>query len=125
MDEEQEEPFIEGEQPPPEEEPVVEEEQPPPEVEPVVEEEAPLPPEEKEEEEPLVPRTSIPITITVELGKVKMNADKVLGLEPGNLLELNRAPGERVDLISGGKKIGTGELLRVGDVLGVRILELG
>jgi flagellar motor switch protein FliN len=118
MDEEQEEPFIEEEQPSPEEEPVVEEE-------PVLEEEAPPPQEEKEEGEPLVPRTSIPITITVELGKVKMNADKVLGLEPGNLLELNRAPGERVDLISGGKKIGTGELLRVGDVLGVRILELG
>lgn len=65
----------------------------------------------------------IPITISVEVGRLQMTVQKLTELEPGNLLELDVYPENGVDLVVNGKCIGKGELLRIGDVLGVRILD--
>lgn len=67
----------------------------------------------------------IPITITVEVKRLKMNAKTLLNLRPGNLLELDIEPEAPVNLTSSGKRVGRGELIRIGDVLGVRVLEIG
>jgi flagellar motor switch protein FliN/FliY len=48
-----------------------------------------------------------------------------MNLQPGNLLELNVHPEQGVDLVVNSKKIGHGELLKIGDTLGVRVLEIG
>jgi flagellar motor switch protein FliN/FliY len=66
----------------------------------------------------------IPIQLTVEVGRVRMTAHDLLNLSPGNLLELNVRPEQGVDLIVNGKKVGRGELVKVGEILGVRILQL-
>lgn len=94
--------------------------------------EAELPTEEAVEEAPaqmvvegpLTPG-QIPVTLTVELGQIKMTMDQLLRLEPGNLLELDIHPKNGVDLTINGKLVGKGELLKIGEALGVRILELG
>ncbi|KAF3362304.1 hypothetical protein PHSC3_001133 [Chlamydiales bacterium STE3] len=65
----------------------------------------------------------IPLTITVEVGRLQMTIQKLIELQPGNLLELDVHPENGVDLVVNGKCIGKGELLRIGDVLGVRILD--
>ncbi len=114
-----------------EEEETIEEELPIAEEE--VAEEAPLEeesdreaePEAAPEPEPLVPAGEIPVTINVEVGRIKMSAEKVLALQPGNTLDLNVPADARVDLVVGGKRVGRGELLQIGDVMGVRVLELG
>ncbi|MCH9633750.1 MAG: hypothetical protein S4CHLAM7_04830 [Chlamydiae bacterium] len=67
----------------------------------------------------------IPLHISVELTHFKMTCEKLMQLKPGNLLELNLKPEKPVDLIANGKKIAQGELIRVGEVLGVRILNIG
>lgn len=67
----------------------------------------------------------IPITITVEVGRVQISVQKLLELQPGNLLELDIHPENGVDLVVHGKIIGKGELLKIGDTLGVRILDKG
>lgn len=67
----------------------------------------------------------IPLSITVEVGRVQMSLQKVMELQPGNLLELNVRPENGVDLVVNGKRIAKGELLLVGEALGVRILDIG
>lgn len=65
----------------------------------------------------------IPLSISIELGRLQMSIKKLMELEPGNLLELGVKPEQNVELTFGGKCIARGELLKIGDTLGVRILE--
>lgn len=67
----------------------------------------------------------IPMTVVVEIKRMKMTAKKLLELRPGNLLELDIDPEAPVNLVSGGRRVGRGELIRIGDVLGIRVLEVG
>jgi flagellar motor switch protein FliN/FliY len=66
----------------------------------------------------------LPIQLTVEVGRLRMTAKELMNLAPGNLLEVNVAPEQGVDLVINGKKVGRGELIRIGETLGVRILSL-
>ncbi|MCH9626803.1 MAG: hypothetical protein S4CHLAM2_04340 [Chlamydiales bacterium] len=93
----------------------------------------PLPTEEGEEEgvattlapsEPILSAEQLPIQLTVEVGRLRMTAKELMDLAPGNLLEINAAPEQGVDLVVNGKKVGRGELIRLGETLGVRILSL-
>ena len=67
----------------------------------------------------------IPVSLVIEIGSIQMTMQKLLELEPGNLLELDIHPENGVDLVINGKKVGKGELIRIGESLGVRVLELG
>lgn len=67
----------------------------------------------------------IPMEIIVEVGRVRMSVQKILELQPGNMLELDIHPENSVDLVVNGQKIATAELLSLGDNLGVRIIDIG
>lgn len=67
---------------------------------------------------------SVPIQLTVEVGRLRMSVKELMALAPGNLLELSHSPEQGVDLLLNGRKVGRGELVRVGDALGVRIVSL-
>lgn len=71
-----------------------------------------------------VSSAEIPIEIIVEVGRVRMSAKELLQMMPGNLLELDIVPERGVDLMVGGQKVGRGELVKLGELLGVRIVEL-
>jgi flagellar motor switch protein FliN/FliY len=77
-----------------------------------------------EEETTSLSPTDLPLHLTIEVGRILMTAGALMSLAPGNLLELNVSPEQGVDLVINGKKVGRGELIRMGDVLGVRILSL-
>lgn len=66
----------------------------------------------------------LPVTINVELAEIDISAQKLLELQPGNMLDLE-TDGSTVLLVVNNKVIGRGELLKVGSSLGVRIMELG
>lgn len=85
---------------------------------------AALAPPDEEAAPSSISTEDLPIHVTVEVGKVRMSVGSLLKLTPGNLLELNVSPEQGVDLVVNGKKIGRGELIRIGDILGVRILSL-
>lgn len=72
---------------------------------------------------PLKPE-KLPVCVTIEVGRLRMSIEELMQLTPGNLLKLPVTPEQGVDLVVNGKKVGRGELLKVGDVLGVRVLEL-
>ena len=113
------------EQVPSEEEISEEVEESPHEEEPYAQEEAPYEEEAEAQEEPLVSPDALPVTLKVELGRVEMAADKLLALSPGNLLELASRPDSPVYLTLNGQRVGKGELVMMGETLGIRILELG
>ncbi|MCB1114112.1 MAG: type III secretion system cytoplasmic ring protein SctQ [Chlamydiia bacterium] len=66
----------------------------------------------------------IPLNITVEAGRFQMTVEKLSSLEPGNVIDLNVNPEEGVDLVVNGHTVAKGELLKVGETLGVRILDI-
>lgn len=92
------------------------------------EKEAPIKSEETppaaQQTSPLAPE-NIPVTIIVEVGQLQMTMEQLLNLAPGNLLEINMHPENGVDLTVHGKVVGRGELIRIGEAIGVRILQLG
>lgn len=66
----------------------------------------------------------IPLNVVIELGRIQMSVKKLLELQPGNTLDINIHPESGVDMVVNGKRIAHGELLKIGDSLGIRILEL-
>lgn len=66
----------------------------------------------------------IPLNVVIEVGRIQMSVKKLLELQPGNMLDLDIHPESGVDMVINGKRIARGELLKIGDSLGIRILEL-
>lgn len=67
---------------------------------------------------------ALPINLTVEVGRIRMSVQELSTLSPGNLVNLDLHPDQGVNLIVSGKKIGRGELVRIGESLGVRITSM-
>jgi flagellar motor switch protein FliN len=84
----------------------------------------PIAPSVESREQPISPE-QIPLALTVEVGQIQMTMDQVLKLEPGNLLEIDIHPEKGVDLTINGKVVGKGELIVIGETLGVRVLQVG
>lgn len=82
-----------------------------------------LPEEEGAAPPEMVPLNEIPLTLTVEAGRLQISVEKLLQMKPGNTLELGISPEEGVYLTVGGNRIARGELVKIGELLGVRILE--
>lgn len=84
--------------------------------------------EEEGEEEPLPESAAmlddVSVPMVVELGRVEVSAADIVGLRPGQVIELSRAPGDAVDLVVDNRRIGKGELVEIEGELGVRILSL-
>ncbi len=67
----------------------------------------------------------LPVTIIIELGRVQISIQKLMELQPGNTLDLDIHPENGVDLVVNGRRIGKGELLKAGETLGIRVLDIG
>lgn len=89
------------------------------------EEEEEIPQEEATEGEEITLSGKVPMQITVEVGRIQMPLEKLTELKAGNVLELGLGPSPDVFLTVGGKRIAKGELVNLGDALGVKILKLG
>jgi len=81
--------------------------------------------QETSQTEKIVAAAKVPITVQIEIGRVEMTLEKLLALKPGNTLELPRSPEEGVHLLVNGRRIGRGDLVQLGESLGVVISELG
>lgn len=66
----------------------------------------------------------VPLDMTVELGRCEMQLSEVLNLQAGSVVEINRLPGEPIDLLVNGSLFAKGEVVVINDTLGYRIIEL-
>ncbi|MDR3295259.1 MAG: flagellar motor switch phosphatase FliY [Clostridiales Family XIII bacterium] len=67
---------------------------------------------------------SVPIQISVELGRTKRKIKDIAELGVGNIVELDRQAGDQVDVIANGKLIARGDVVVVDDNYSVRITEI-
>jgi len=67
---------------------------------------------------------TVPISITVELGKTKKKIKDIAELTVGNIVELNRQAGDQVDVVANGRLIARGDVVVVDDNYSVRITEI-
>lgn len=66
----------------------------------------------------------LPLDVTVELGTATLQLGEALALAPGSIVELNRLPGEPLDMHINGRLVARGEVVVVNDSLGLRITEV-
>jgi flagellar motor switch protein FliN/FliY len=67
----------------------------------------------------------IPIEVGVELDRKRLKVRQVLDLKVGSVLKMDRSAGENVDLVLDGVVVGTGEIVVIEDMMGLRITDLG
>jgi flagellar motor switch protein FliN/FliY len=66
----------------------------------------------------------IPVEVTVELGRARMTIRELAALDRGDVVQLDRADGDPVDLVAGGRVIARAELVTVGDRVALRVVEV-
>lgn len=66
----------------------------------------------------------VPLSLTVELGGTDMQLAEVLKLRPGSVVQIDRLPGEPIDLLVNGSLFARGEVVVINDTFGYRITQL-
>ena len=66
----------------------------------------------------------VSMDVTVELGRVRMRVRDLLRLTEGSVVELDRSVTAPVDVLVNGSLVARGDVVVVGDELGVRVTEL-
>jgi flagellar motor switch protein FliN len=62
--------------------------------------------------------------VTAELGRTRMTVRQLLSMQPGSIVELDRAAGSPVDLLVNGTLVARGEVVVIDEEFGVRITEI-
>jgi len=63
----------------------------------------------------------LPLPFEPELGQCTLTVGEIVALGPGSLIKLSTPLGEKIDVNVAGVRFGSGELVRVGGALSVRI----
>ena len=67
---------------------------------------------------------SVPLQISVELGRTKKQIKDILTFSPGTIIELDKQAGAMVDIFVNGQPVSRGEVVVVEDCYGVRVSEI-
>ena len=67
---------------------------------------------------------NIEVKLTVEVGGTKITIRDLLKLNEGSIVELERLAGEHLDILVNGTLLGKGEIVLVGERLGIRFTEI-
>ncbi|RRI00722.1 YscQ/HrcQ family type III secretion apparatus protein [Mesorhizobium tamadayense] len=66
----------------------------------------------------------LPVALAFEIGRTAMPLGEVRQLAPGAVVALADVTDATVDIIANGKRVGRGEIVRIGESLGVRIVRM-
>lgn len=66
----------------------------------------------------------IPVQVTVELGRTRMEIRKILKLSQGAVIELNSTVGQPMDILVNGCIVAQGEIVIVGEKYGIRLTDV-
>jgi len=66
----------------------------------------------------------IPVTMSVEIGRTKINISNLLKLNQGSVVELDRIAGEPMDVMVNGTLIAHGEVVVVNEKFGIRLTDV-
>jgi flagellar motor switch protein FliN len=68
--------------------------------------------------------SDVEMEVTVELGRTRMPIRDLLSLQPGMVVEIDRAAGAPIDVLVNGRRIASGEVVVIDEEFGVRITEI-
>jgi len=85
---------------------------------------AAAPPIDEKKERNLQMIMDIPLRVTVELGRAKMQVSELLSLGQGSVIELNKLAGEPMEVLVNDKLIARGEAVVVNEKFGVRLIDI-
>ena len=68
--------------------------------------------------------SDVEMEVTVELGRTSMPIRELLSLQPGMVVEIDRAAGAPIDVLVNGRRIASGEVVVIDEEFGVRITEI-
>ena len=74
-------------------------------------------------QEEVAPLGEIPVEIEIELDRRIMSAREILQLDEGSVIDTSRSAGENIDIYIGGVLCGSGEIVVIESLLGVRITD--
>ncbi len=66
----------------------------------------------------------IPITVSVEVGRVRMLINDLLQLGHGSVIELDKAAGEPMEVLVNDRLVAKGEVVAVNEKFGVRLTDI-
>ncbi len=66
----------------------------------------------------------IPVTVSMEIGRTRMNIRNLLQLNQGSVVELDRLAGEPMDVLVNGTLIAHGEVVVVNEKFGIRLTDV-
>ncbi len=66
----------------------------------------------------------VPVTISMEIGRTRINIRNLLQLTQGSVVELDRFAGEPMDVLVNGTLIAHGEVVVVNDKFGIRLTDV-
>jgi type III secretion protein Q len=66
----------------------------------------------------------IEVALSFELGRLNVELRELKSIGPGYLFPLGRDPAHAIDIIVNGRKIGQGEIVQIGETIGVRATRL-
>ena len=67
---------------------------------------------------------SVPVTLSVEVGRTRLKIRDLRRLKQGSVIELERNAGEPLDLLVNNTVVGQGEVVLVNDRYGVRLTRI-
>jgi flagellar motor switch protein FliN len=65
----------------------------------------------------------VPLGVDVQLDRRVMTLREILALNTGSVIKMTRSAGENLDILIGGTRVGSGEVVVVDDRVGVRITD--
>ncbi len=66
----------------------------------------------------------LPVTVSIELGRTRLQVDDILRLGQGSVVELEKTAGEPLEILVQGRPIGKGEVVVVNEKYGIRLTDI-
>ena len=66
----------------------------------------------------------IPITVSVEVGRVRMLINDLLQLGHGSVIELDKSAGEPMEVLVNDRLVAKGEVVAINDKFGIRLTDI-
>ncbi len=84
----------------------------------------PTPPAPKPNEHTLDFIRDVKLAVTVDFGRSGLSVERLLKLDNGSVIELDKLSGEPLDVSVNGKLVARGEAVIVNDRFGIRVTEI-
>lgn len=66
----------------------------------------------------------VPVTLSLEVGRINLTVGNLLRLRQGSVVELDRLAGEPLDVLVNGQLIAHGEIVVINDKFGIRLVDV-